>query len=61
MKKEYIVTAIVKGKRVNLSIPLTYEKARNFIKHWKHDMRIAISKYKDAKDFKIQVVKGGKR
>lgn len=62
MKNEYIVTAIVNGKRIPLSRPIpSYIDAKRFVKVWKVNLIIGQSIFKNAKNFKIQVVKGGEK
>lgn len=56
---KYIVTAYVKrlGKRDTLSIPMTLAKATKYKKDREAEMKLAISKYKWARTFKIEKVK----
>lgn len=44
--KCYVVTAIVDGKRQNITKPLSLKKARQSAKNLRGDMKMAIPKYK---------------
>jgi len=48
------VTAIVKGKKENISESLTKQKAETSAKNLRKDMKIAIPKFKWAKNIRVE-------
>ena len=48
------VTAIVKGRREDISKELSKSKAQKFSKRLKEEMKIAVPKYQFAKKIKVE-------